>query len=86
MDEHAPHFDGQASFDHQPQNQDQPADGLPQARRRLGRGLSSLLGGMGESPSLMDEAALAEIPKGGVASHEYTLDEAKKAIDANLKK
>ena len=31
-------------------------------------------------------AALAEIPKGGVASHEYTLDEAKKAIEANLKK
>jgi ribose transport system substrate-binding protein len=32
------------------------------------------------------EAALTEIPKGGVASHEYTQDEAKKAIDANLKK
>ncbi|MBV8970196.1 MAG: substrate-binding domain-containing protein [Verrucomicrobia bacterium] len=32
------------------------------------------------------EAALTTIPKGGVASHEYTLDEAKKAIDANLKK
>ena len=32
------------------------------------------------------EAALKEIPVGGVASHEYTLDEAKKAIDANLKK
>ncbi len=31
-------------------------------------------------------AALATIPKGGVASHEYSLDEAKKAIDANLKK
>jgi ribose transport system substrate-binding protein len=32
------------------------------------------------------EAALTTIPKGGVASHEYTLDEAKKAIDVNLKK
>jgi ribose transport system substrate-binding protein len=32
------------------------------------------------------EAALKDIPVGGVASHEYTLDEAKKAIDANLKK
>jgi ribose transport system substrate-binding protein len=32
------------------------------------------------------EAALKEIPVGGVASHEYTIDEAKKAIDANLKK
>ena len=32
------------------------------------------------------EAALATIPKGGVASHEYTLDEAKTAIDSNMKK
>lgn len=32
------------------------------------------------------EAALTTIPKGGVASHEYTLDESKKAIDSNLKK
>jgi ribose transport system substrate-binding protein len=32
------------------------------------------------------EAALKDIPVGGVASHEYTLDEAKKAIEANLKK
>jgi ribose transport system substrate-binding protein len=32
------------------------------------------------------EAALATIPKGGVASHEYTLDEAKAAIAANMKK
>ena len=32
------------------------------------------------------EAALKDIPVGGVASHEYTLDEAKKAIDANMKK
>jgi ribose transport system substrate-binding protein len=32
------------------------------------------------------EAALKDIPVGGVASHEYTLDEAKKAVDANLKK
>ncbi|MBV8100528.1 MAG: ABC transporter substrate-binding protein, partial [Verrucomicrobia bacterium] len=32
------------------------------------------------------EAALATIPKGGVASHEYTLEEAKAAIEANTKK
>ena len=32
------------------------------------------------------EAALATIPKGGVASHEYTLEEAKAAIEANMKK
>jgi ribose transport system substrate-binding protein len=30
------------------------------------------------------EAALPNIPTGGVASHEYTQDEAKKAIEANL--
>jgi len=32
------------------------------------------------------EAALTTIPKGGVASHEYTLDEAKAAIASNEKK
>jgi ribose transport system substrate-binding protein len=32
------------------------------------------------------EAALPTIPVGGVASHEYTQEDAKKAIDANLKK
>ncbi len=32
------------------------------------------------------EKALDSIPKGGVASKEYTLDDAKKAIDANMKK
>jgi ribose transport system substrate-binding protein len=32
------------------------------------------------------EAALTTIPKGGVASHEYTQDEAKAAIASNLKK
>ena len=32
------------------------------------------------------EAELPNIPQGGVASHEYTLDEAKAAIDANVKK
>lgn len=32
------------------------------------------------------EAALPKIPAGGVASTEYTLDDAKKAIDANMKK
>jgi ribose transport system substrate-binding protein len=32
------------------------------------------------------EAALPNIPVGGVASHEYTQEDAKKAIDANLKK
>jgi ribose transport system substrate-binding protein len=32
------------------------------------------------------EAALPTIEKGGVASHEYSEDDAKKAIAANLKK
>jgi ribose transport system substrate-binding protein len=32
------------------------------------------------------EAALPSIPVGGVASHEYTQEEAKKAIEANVKK
>ncbi len=32
------------------------------------------------------EAALPNIPVGGVASHEYTLEDAKKAIEANMKK
>jgi ribose transport system substrate-binding protein len=32
------------------------------------------------------EAALPNIPAGSVASKEYSLDEAKKAIDANMKK
>ena len=32
------------------------------------------------------EAALPTIPAGGVASHEYTQEDAKKAIDANIKK
>ena len=32
------------------------------------------------------EKALENIPKGSVASAEYTLDDAKKAIDANMKK
>jgi ribose transport system substrate-binding protein len=32
------------------------------------------------------EKALESIPKGSVASTEYTLDDAKKAIDANVKK
>ncbi len=32
------------------------------------------------------EAALPNIPVGGVASHEYTQEDAKKAIDANIKK
>ena len=31
------------------------------------------------------EAELPKIPQGGVASHEYTLDESKKAIAANMK-
>jgi ribose transport system substrate-binding protein len=32
------------------------------------------------------EAALPSIPVGGVASHEYTQEEAKEAIKANVKK
>jgi ParB family chromosome partitioning protein len=55
MDEYTQNFDGQAS--------PEPQDGLPQARRRLGRGLSSLLGG-GDGPSLMDESELVDAPVG----------------------
>jgi ribose transport system substrate-binding protein len=32
------------------------------------------------------EAALPSIPVGGVASHEYPQEEAKKAIEVNVKK
>lgn len=38
-------------------------DGLPQIRRRLGRGLSSLIGG-GDGPAILDETALVEAHAG----------------------
>lgn len=44
------------------ENQDQ-IDNLPQARRRLGRGLSSLLGGV-DGPALMDEQTFVETHPG----------------------
>ena len=48
-------------------------DGLPAARRRLGRGLSSLLGGVSEGPSIADDGAPPE-----AAAGEFTL------IDASI--
>lgn len=58
MDENNQNFDGQ--------NQGEHLDGLPQARRRLGRGLSSLLGGS-EGPALMNEAEPVDAPTGEFA-------------------
>lgn len=61
MDEHLQSFNGQT-----PEGQDQhPShDGMPQVRRRLGRGLSSLIGGMGDGPALMEEPELVDAPAG----------------------
>lgn len=61
-------------MDETTQNQvDQPqpeqTDSLPQARRRLGRGLSSLLSG-GDGPALLDESVAVDIPAGEFAQIE----------------
>ena len=67
MDEHD---QPTVEFPQQPdQPHDQSPDGLSAPRRRLGRGLSSLLGGLAE-PAIMDEGQLAEAPIG-----EFTLIE-----------
>src|SRR5258708_19081860 len=39
------------------QSHDQPQEGLSAPRRRLGRGISSLLGGLADGPSIMPENA-----------------------------
>lgn len=64
MDETTQNFDGQP----QPENN----DAFPQARRRLGRGLSSLLSG-GDGPVLMDEGTPGDIPAGEFAQIEEHL-------------
>jgi ParB family chromosome partitioning protein len=68
MDEHA---QPTVEFPQQPdQSHDQLPEGLSAPRRRLGRGLSSLLGGLAE-PAILDESqASAEAPVG-----EFTLIE-----------
>lgn len=78
MDEHA---QPTVEFPQQPdQSHDQVPDGLSAPRRRLGRGLSSLLGGLGE-PALLDESQ-AGADSGNPAVGEFTLiDEA--AISRN---
>lgn len=52
--------------EHNSHSPDQPDhhEGLPQARRRLGRGLSSLIGGRGDGPALMDESPHIDSPPG----------------------
>jgi ParB family chromosome partitioning protein len=47
---------------------DQPQDGLAAPRRRLGRGISSLLGGLAEGPTIVRESGAAE-----GAAGEFTL-------------
>jgi ParB family chromosome partitioning protein len=62
MDEHI-----QSIFDQAPpadQPQDQSPEGLSAPRRRLGRGISSLLGGLPHSPVLMDENRALETGSG----------------------
>lgn len=49
--EHQPHGDHQ--FEQQP---DHGPEGLSAPRRRLGRGISSLLGGLSDGPAIMDES------------------------------
>ena len=67
MDEHA---QPTVEFPQQPdQPHDQTPDGLSAPRRRLGRGLSSLLGGLAE-PAILDEGQAPEAPIG-----EFTLIE-----------
>jgi ParB family chromosome partitioning protein len=64
-------------FPQQPdQAHDQLPDGLSAPRRRLGRGLSSLLGGLAE-PAILDEsqAAADSAPVGAASVGEFTLIE-----------
>jgi len=77
MDEHI-----QSIFEQAPpadQSHEQPADGLSAPRRRLGRGISSLLGGLSDNPVLMDENPALEtgsgeflsIDEGAIARNPY---------------
>jgi ParB family transcriptional regulator, chromosome partitioning protein len=50
------------------QSHDQPPEGLSAPRRRLGRGISSLLGGLADGPSIMPENAVVDTGLG-----EFTL-------------
>ena len=74
MDEHA---QPTVEFPQQPdQPHDQLPDGLSAPRRRLGRGLSSLLGGLAE-PAILDErqAAVDSAPVGSAPVGEFALIE-----------
>ncbi len=56
-DQTQPGFEHVQHGDQQPEQQfDQGQEGLSAPRRRLGRGISSLLGGLADGPSLMDES------------------------------
>jgi hypothetical protein len=62
MDEHI-----QSIFEQAPaadQSLELPADGLSAPRRRLGRGISSLLGGLSDGPAIMDDSASVETATG----------------------
>jgi ParB family chromosome partitioning protein len=61
MDENTPLTSEQFAEPHDIQD---PGDALPQARRRLGRGLSSLIGGLADGLAVMDETALVDAPTG----------------------
>ncbi len=59
MDEHT-----QSPFDHSQQAEQQPEqsmEGLSAPRRRLGRGISSLLGGLSDEPAILQEGQGTEI-------------------------
>ena len=57
MDEQAQNLHGQSAEGH---DQFSSNGGIPQVRRRLGRGLSSLIGGLSDGPALMDPGAERE--------------------------
>ncbi len=62
MDEHI-----QSIFEQAPvadQSPELPAEGLSAPRRRLGRGISSLLGGLADGPAIMDENLPVETGSG----------------------
>ena len=77
MDEHTqPVFDNGETWEQLPE---QPADGLSAPRRRLGRGISSLLGGLADGPAIVDEnprvdagtGEFLSIDEGSIARNPY---------------
>lgn len=61
MDEQAQNLHGQSAEGH---DQFSSNGGIPQVRRRLGRGLSSLIGGLSDGPALMDEPGVLDSTDG----------------------